>query len=323
MRARSYGRIAAMILLPFLPVSMFAEVSISGLDDITIDAWAGSSSDIEGSDTYCALSCSNSCRFNRARVYDVAAYTSGPTDGAGNFYLSHDSSSATLPVTFEWTNPSQGTFEVKNYNSTFTTVPPYPYAPGATNCGQANSQNTITIRVKAADLASARAGTYSETFSIDMCRLQNGFTAECASPVAFSVNLPELIQLTQMKDFDFDEWGGAGDLETTQNFCVFRNGSGGFSLQATGEHNSGGRFHLSNNTETIPYDVSFRGSGSWYSSTPGVSLSSAATNFKGNSTRDCGGGTSHSMRVTVDENELKGAVAGTYTDTITLLVQPD
>ena len=213
---------------------------------------------------------------------------------------------------------------MSNYYVTGYTAPPSsPYAPGATNCSQVNSQNTITIRVSQVHLASALAGTYSQTFSVDMCRLQGGSPVECAAQVNFVVNLPELIQLTQLENFDFNTWAGIGSLQSSRDFCVFRNGHGGFSLNAVGSNDAAGRYAVSDGTNRIPYELEFREGGPWYTATPGNQLTSAATGFNGDGTRDCDGGTSHSIRVTMDENDLSAAQPGAYTDTLTILVQPD
>lgn len=321
----------AGLCVPLLLASQLthADVSISGLDDITLDAWAGATDDLVGSDTYCTISCSggwNDCRW--PRDYDVAAYTDGATDGSGNFYLDHDTNGAAPPllVTFEWTNPAEGTFTMSDYDTTSYTAPPAPgYAPGATSCAQTNSQNTITITLPASSLASAVAGTYSETFYIDMCRQENGF--ECVDPVNFIVDLPELIQITQLQDFDLGTWDASGDIQETNDFCVFRNGYGGFSVTATGDNDSGGNFRLGDDPISpvlfIPYTLEFSEGGAWYEADPNTALSSTTTGFSGDSTRNCGGGTSHSVRVTVGLADLGTSKLGSYSDTITLVVEAD
>lgn len=314
---------------------VYADVDITGLDGITINAWSGISSDLEGSDNYCVVSFVETCTgpwWNRTcnsqpRHYDIAAYTSGTTDGAGNFYLTHDGNGTdTLRVIFDWTNPVVGTFQMSHFYQTGYTAPPgSPYAPGATSCAQTQSQNTITIKVLEVDLASAVAGTYSETFSVDACRLNNGgsSTVECHARVGFSVELPELIQITKLQDFNFGSWPGFGDVQDSRDFCVFRNGYGGFSLTATGNNDSGGEYRVSSGSSVIPYAVEFSDGGSWFSVAPSTTLSGSTTGFSGDSTRDCGGGVTHSMRVTMLEANLTATDVGNYSDTITILVQPE
>jgi hypothetical protein len=316
-------QVVPLILSLLLSLPTLADVSLTGLDNITIDAWAGTTSDLQGSDTYCVLSCQGDCSKTPVREYDVAAYTTGPTDSAGNFYLRHSNGVNTLRVTLLWSHPALGAFALSNYNRTSQTVPPSPYAPGAANCGEVNSQNTIAVRVSAGDLGSALAGTYAQTISVDMCRLQGNSRRECVAPVSFVVNLPELIQLTQLQDFAFGNWNGTSSLLTSHNFCVFRNSAGRFSLTAVGSHDGGGQFRVNKGSDNIPYRLRFRAAGAWYTATPGNRLAGATTGFLGNNTRDCGGGTSHSVDVFVQQSDLTNARGGAYSDTLTVLVQPD
>ena len=323
---KTIRKISALLLFTcFVSTAIEADVSISGLDDITLNAWTGVSNNLQGSDTYCAISCNNSC--NSPRNYDVAAYTSGPTDGAGNFYLTHTGDgTTTLRVSFDWTHPTRGTFTLTNYNVTGFTAPPNsPYAPGATSCADPNSQTTITIRVAEADLASALAGTYSGTLFIDLCRLNGNSnnTVECVAPVNFTVTLPELTQITQLQDFLLGSWTGVGNAQGSDDFCVFRNGYGGFAITANGANDSGGAFQVRAGSNTVPYTIEFSdGGGTWHTVSPGATLNAATSGFVGQSTRNCGGGVSHSMRVTLQQNDLSAARAGDYSDTVTILVEP-
>lgn len=331
MRALLQLQIAILSLFSCLS---YAEVSISGLENIRISAWAGTSGDLRGSDSYCALSYTQQCTgpwWNRrctrtAQDYDVAAYTDGASDGAGNFYLQHSTSSSLLPVRFEWINPQLGAFAMTNYLVTGETAPPTsPYAPGATGCSDLNAQNTIAIIVNAADIGSAPAGMYSETFRIDMCRLNGGgnSSGDCVYPVAFSVELPDLIQITRLDDVAFGVWSGAGELQRVEQFCVFRNGASSFSLVATGSSDQNNSFHLQNGGSLLPYEIEVGDGTAWIPMTPGNLLSSGDTSFVGSSRRDCGGEDSHSLRMSILEADLRAASSGDYRDTVTVVVEPE
>lgn len=307
---------------------LFAEVSISGVDDISIDAWAGSTGDLVGTDTHCIRSCQGNCNSGNPRDYKVAAYTNGSTDGSGNFYLSHDSDGSADPmqVVFEWANPSAGNFTMTDFDTTGYQAPPNR-APGATTCGEAAAQNSISLRVPASELASATAGIYSETFALDVCSyfdfLWWEIEGDCTAEMDFLVEVPELIQITQLQDIDLGSWNATSDMQATRDFCVFRNGYGSFALTATGNNDSGGDFRVSSGANNIPYSLAFSQNAGWYAATPGNALGSNITGFTGESLRDCGGGSSHSLRVSVNETDLGTAQEGTYTDTVTVLVQPD
>ncbi|MCW8193250.1 hypothetical protein F6455_00430 [Proteobacteria bacterium 005FR1] len=312
-------------MLLYQPVR--ADVAIYGLDSIRVNAWAGLSGDIRGQDVYCALSYRARCWFcsGEPQHYNVAAYTTGPTDSAGRFYLTHESGGATLPVSLEWTNPAVGTFTLSNHHITgFTAPPSSPYAPGATNCSEANAQNTISATVAAADLAAAIAGIYSGTFELDLCRLNNaGNTTECLVPVSFSIEIPDLVQITRLEDMALGRWSGSGGIWQSEDFCVFRNGAGGFAITPSGSNDQNGQFHLSMGTSSIPYRIDVTDGSSWFSLGPGVTLAGSSTGFSGMSTRDCGGQDSHKLRVSLLESDLAAAPPGSYADTITLRVEPE
>lgn len=314
-------RFTALIFCQLLGQHLHAEVSISGLNNITINSWVGTSGDLQGFDNYCVTSCGsglfawlNGCE--SAQPYDVMA--SGPINGSGEFVLTNSQNSTQkLSVVLEWkNNPTASSIQLRNNVRS-------PSVPGAMNCGQADAQNSVTIRILQSSLSSATAGTYTGTFSIDMCRQKFLIGNECHVPVSFSVTLPKLIQVTKLQNFTFGAWSGSGNVQAARNFCIFRNGSGGFSITASGSNNGGGQFRLSSGSSLIPYRIEFSGSGSWFEATPGSALTGSTTGFKGHSIRDCNGGTNHSMRVTIPAANLAAAPSGNYADTVTIYVQPE
>ncbi len=307
--------VSAMV---FVPVAE-ADVGISGLDAVSINAWAGATNDLVGSDTYCTISCTRSCRRARhRRDYDTAAYTNGRTDGAGNFYIRNGGDY--MLVYLDWTHPTDGTVRLTNYSVTGQTTGP---VTGAYDCvADSNSQTRVDITLPAAELATASAGTYSETFMLDVCRLSGGSAVECLAPVSFSVTLPELVQVTRLDNLNLGTWSGSGDIQLIERFCVFRNGTGGFSILTNGSHDSGGRFHLQDAT-TVPYTLEYTQGSGFFEATPGVGLPSATTGFAGNSTRDCGGADNTAIRVTIDAADLEGLPTGSFSDTLTLYLEPN
>ena len=309
-----------VVTLALLPLAAMADVSISGLDPIRIDAWAGTTSDLVGSDTFCTISCVGACnRNNRRRDYDSAAYTGGVTDGAGNFYVSNGGNN--MLVYFDWTHPVDGTVRMTNYSVTGQTT---GRVTGAYDCAaDPNSQTRIDITVPAAELASATAGTYTETFQIDVCRLNNNNSlAECFAPVDFTVTLPELVQITRLNNINLGTWGGVSDITVTEDFCVFRNGSGGFGITINSANASGGNFNLIG-TGSTPYTIELSQGGGYFAITPGSLLTNGTSGFSGNTTRDCGGTENTTLRVTVDAADLAGLAQGSFSDTIVIMAEPN
>jgi hypothetical protein len=302
-------------------------VQITGLNDININSWAGTSGALQGFDDYCTVSCqtiSGVCSSGDRSDYKAAVYTVGVTDAAGNFYISNGNDD--MQVELKWTHPISGTFILSNYNVTLMTS---PRVSGAINCSDPSSQTTLAMTVPASELATAVAGTYTETFQIDLCRFhsndpqnaQYNNLAECLLPVNVTVNIPELIHMTGLSDIDFGIYSG-GDVEANHNFCIFRNAAGGFSLTTTGSHDGGGRFNLAG-AGTIAYRLEYSQGSGYFPVTPGVMLSNSTSSFIANSARGCDGGTNTSLRLTIDEADIISNPSGIYSDTLIIIVEPE
>ncbi|TQV85134.1 hypothetical protein FKG94_02795 [Exilibacterium tricleocarpae] len=313
-------RLCAVLLGVLVSAHSAAEVELSGLDDIAITAWAGATGNLVGSDTFCSRSCARGCeRRGHRRNYDTAAYTNGVTDGAGNFYISNGADN--LLVYLDWTHPTAGTTRLTNYS---VTRRPTPRVPGAYSCTQdPNSQTSIAVTLPADQLAGASAGVYAETFRLDLCRrVQGGL--ECTAEVSFSVNLPELVQVTNLNDVDLGTWNGQDDLQVSEEFCVFRNGKGGVAIRTNGGNDTATQFNLSG-PGTIPYTVEYSQGGGFFAAQPGVTISAAASGFAGESVRDCTnvGGTNTTVRISVSAGDIGTSAPGSYDDTVTIYVEPD
>jgi hypothetical protein len=297
------------------------DISISGLDPISINAWAGATSDLTGTDTYCTVSCQGACDKDvHRRDYAPAFYTNGTTDGAGNFYITNGSHS--LTVFLDWTHPVSGTTRMTNHNVTGMRS---PVSEGAYSCSaDPNSTTRIDITLPAGQIASAQAGTYSETFLVDSCRTSGQGFGECTAHISFSVTLPELIQVTNLTNIDLGSWSGTGDIQVTRDFCVFRNGQGGFAITTSGNHDASGRFHLGS-SGNLPYRIDYGQGGVFKQATPGVSMPFSSSGFTGNSVRDCtnSGGANTSIRLTVLETDLAIQPGGSFADTVNIFVLPE
>ena len=289
------------ILCP--PVS--AQVTFSGLNNISLGSWSGTGG-LKGSDSYCVVSKN---RTRRVR-YDVAAY--GPSDSAGNFRLSNTVTGSTLPINFRWTG-NRGSYLMTNYNiSGYVT----PNQKGALNCTEAAANAQIDIEVSAANLASAAAGTYSGTFRID--------SLQQASPRSYNiqtfiVTVPELVQITNLDNIDLGSQNGINDAIGTDGLCIFRNGGGSYTLRASGGAGNSDPYELSNGSSTIPYSVAFReGVSAFVPQPPGASTSS----LSGSGVQNCNGATNADVQVKVDAADITTADPGNYTGVLYITAEP-
>ncbi|MDZ7685206.1 MAG: hypothetical protein U5O39_09600 [Gammaproteobacteria bacterium] len=315
MKAQLIKRLLTLALSCLAAAPVAADTAISNLDPISINAWAGATNDLTGSDSFCIISCNGGCSdTNQRREYIVTASTNGQTDGSGNFYIS--SGSDDMLVYMDWTHPTGGTTRLTDGDYS-------PRVDGAYDCAaDPNAQVQLEMTLPASELATASAGTYSETFTLDACRLFWGFIPWCVADVTFTVTLPELVQITRLDNINLGTWDGVNDIQVTEQFCVFRNGSGGFAIVTSGQNASGGNFNLAG-ASTVPYTLEYAQSGGYFDADPATILPSSTTGFTGSSTRNCGGANNTSLRVTVDAADLAGQPQGTFSDTIFLRVEPD
>lgn len=289
-----------------------AAVEIVGMDDIVIDAWAGATGNLTGYDDYCV----RSYQGNSPRNYNVAAYqgaAAGSTTSA--FRMVHTNNTNTMSVTFNWSN-NANSYTMTNYNVTGYVT---PAQTGAVNCTDTAADARIDITIPSAQLATAIAGTYSATMQID---LLGGRNFGQLTIVTFQVTLPETIEVTRLNDIPLGTWDSVNDIVATEDFCVFRNGQGDFSLTATSGNPSGTQFRFSG-ADDLDYELDFRQAGAWHAADSGTPMPSATTGFTGESTRDCGSGTNTTARVTVEATKMATANAGAFSDTVTILVAPD
>mgnify|MGYP003634057725 CR=1 FL=1 len=144
-----------------------------------------------------------------------------------------------------------------------------------------------------------------------------------------SVDVEDLVRISGLSDIllTFDATG-TGDVVGSSTACVYRNGAGTYSVNATGD-GAASAFTIQNAAPTptvIGYTVG------WDDAVTGtaiaaVSSGTALTGQTGANTvsDDCsaGGGANAFVEVTVPRTSLVAAPAGTYNGTLTLEVAPE
>lgn len=151
-----------------------------------------------------------------------------------------------------------------------------------------------------------------------------------------SVTVPDLIELTGVLDpiVNIASYSGSGGVDVTDDVCVYNNdgsdnsGSQQYRVTASGAHAVGGGagtdFFLSNGTQTIAYTVAWNdqsgtntGEAALTSNTQLATLQNGATG-----TYPCSG-TNARFHVVITNNNILSVPAGTYTDTLTLVLNAD
>jgi len=128
----------------------------------------------------------------------------------------------------------------------------------------------------------------------------------------------DAVQISNVDDLDLGTMNlASADITATDEVCVF-NTTATYSVTVS---SSNGVFELRDGAEAIPYAVS------WADDDlvpAGVVYGVAETAQLGdNLDPTCGAGTNASFGITITQADFNNAAAGTYTDTLTLLINPE
>lgn len=156
---------------------------------------------------------------------------------------------------------------------------------------------------------------------VSMAATNGTVGATSTGTVVINATIPKLIRITGLADVTMvlpapvdDDLGYTAAATGASTACVRQNGTGAkYGILATSA-NSG--FNLKSGTLTVPYTVKWGGSALAYSSnlagqTPdSTSLGSCVA-------------VANKLQVEISASALNDALAGTYTDTVTLVVTPE
>ncbi len=136
------------------------------------------------------------------------------------------------------------------------------------------------------------------------------------------VEIADRVQISGLDDIDLGTYSGSGDLDGSDAFCVYRNGTGGYEVTISSPQADDGAFRLRSGDEFIAYSVTFNDEaeitgGSAVNSGDKLAGTGSATSVT------CGNGSNASLGVSIAAVALQAAPTGVYTDTITLLVEPN
>lgn len=123
------------------------------------------------------------------------------------------------------------------------------------------------------------------------------------------------VQISNVNDLDMGTHSAlAADASANDDVCVFSSTSG-YNITVS---SANGALELQDAATTTPVPYAL----TW--DTAPVTLGSTITGLTGDNTSlNCGGGTNANFAVTVASADFNAAAPGTYTDTLTLLVQPE
>ena len=308
-------------------------LQIKQLKTIKIDRWStiGNTEDLIGFDDFCVIS-----HLKIDKVKTAYGYHASLIDNNGNSDFTIVNGNNTLPLRLDvqqnsgaWQNFPKSGDELR-------------YFKGALNCSEANSQLRLQATVAANDMQQAVPGIYSGSFSyaveqtsesdttpvvdpgwwewiLEILR-QAGETTTKTKSMRFSVEVPELIQLTGLpNNIDFGLLTPLNNASQNADFCVYRNGlNGNFKLTASGD-GAGNAFMLGN---ALPYRIFFGQNGSYNElTTPGDFTQ--IVGLTGHNRRNCNNSTNTQLRIDISSADLSNTATGNYTGVLTITVAPE
>ena len=162
---------------------------------------------------------------------------------------------------------------------------------------------------------------------------QNGYTAQDGTLGAtssgskdISVTVAKMTRITGLEDYTVNWKVGDGNLEDSDNVCIYSNTGSDYKITASSSNGSGDFILKSGSTE-LDYQVSWTdSSGASFDDGDGLSEDDQSSTFNNASTTssNCSGGNNATVSIKVLASDLE-AVDGTSTafeDTLTLAVAP-
>lgn len=147
--------------------------------------------------------------------------------------------------------------------------------------------------------------------------VQGSLGATSSGSFSITAVLQDLVQVSSLDDLNLGTYSGSGNLTGTEGFCVYRNGTGAYTATLTGSGASNA-FTIASGANTMPYTITYNGTA--------ITTGGTTATQTGNSTlTDCGGddvANNATIVVDIDSTVLQSRPSGTYTGTLTILINP-
>lgn len=145
----------------------------------------------------------------------------------------------------------------------------------------------------------------------------------CVSAQAQNVQISDLDAMNMGTWLDNNPSSNDYNLDLSDNICAYRDdGNGNYRITITGTNDIGTTFYVDDGFgNQVQYDVLFdRTAGSWITMQAGVAQDFDTANITAS---DCSsGGLSAKLRVRALDSYLSGKPSGTYSDTLTIVMEP-
>jgi hypothetical protein len=170
---------------------------------------------------------------------------------------------------------------------------------------------------KLAAAVALTAAVATPAFAVD-----GTFGTTSTGSTVITANIGNLVRITNIDDPITLAPNAGGDLVYTDTICLFRNGTDNQNLDLTFSSATGaGAFEVTDGTNLVAYTVDVAAGALAGAVTEGAA---SAANGSTDNTPGCtaSGGNNASYTLTIPLASIQAAVAGTYTDTLTILIAP-
>jgi len=195
------------------------------------------------------------------------------------------------------------------------------------NCTQNGPNSRVKVQINEQDINSVISGNYSGSFSISAIGGISGMAYDPGITFNVFITIASVseVMVSSLDGIDLGTYSGMGNISVTESFCVYSSSiNGGYSITFSSlNQDANANFYLVDNTssDAIGYSLSFIDS---VTSPPGQDVGTNPIMGAGdNVSQDCGGLDNATLAVNVSEADLSSVKSGTFSDSITLMVQPE
>lgn len=178
------------------------------------------------------------------------------------------------------------------------------------------------MKLRNAITAFAAAGLVAGSMNVSAATVDGSLGLTSTGTQDVTLGITDLAKVTGIAAIGLGNYTGTGGLSQSDTMCVYRNGTGSYSVTLTSANAAAGAFRLNAGTNFVTYAVDWTDNGT-VGTTTGVASGTAVTGQGGDaSSQTCGGVDNATLAVGVTEAALQAAPTGSYTDVITILVSP-
>lgn len=229
--------------------------------------------------------------------------------------------SGRLPVSLTWIDPVNGAYTLTDGTETGGGADRFT----GNLAGSCSRVSTLEVEITEFDYLSVPAGNYYDSFELRA----RGSNTNTYSTVIIDVDVPEFVRVSFPQGDIAVPFSTTVDQLVVEQFCVYTNASNGSVGVAIGVLNTdddGSHSVLDNGFDQIDYSFDFRtaGGGSTLGSISTESgMTEVATANADTQSNICAvSGNTHEIAVSVSATDMASASAGSYSDTITVYVEP-